>query len=149
MDFLLSLRRFIAMFRSPEVLHSDNGTNFVGAERELREAADVLYASKEIPKFLHSASIQWTFQPPRTPHFGGAHESLVKWTKRALYNALEQEKRNFRHPTKDLLRTLLFEVAGLLNTTHPCFTRLLCKNDGNENRCRRTIIHSSSVKVSF
>ena len=116
MDFLLSLRRFIAMFRSPEVLHSDNGTNFVGAERELREAADLLYASEEIPKFMHAASIQWTFQPPRTPHFGGAHESLVKSTKRALYNALEQEKGNFRHPTEDLLRTLLFEVAGLLNT---------------------------------
>ena len=33
MDFLFSLIRFISMFRSPEILHSDNGTNFVGAER--------------------------------------------------------------------------------------------------------------------
>ncbi|XP_045034629.1 uncharacterized protein LOC116930576 [Daphnia magna] len=41
-DFLLSLRKFVAMYRSPEVVHSDNGTNFVGAERELREAADAL-----------------------------------------------------------------------------------------------------------
>lgn len=41
MDF-----RFIAMFCSPEALHSDNGTNFVSAERELREAADVLYVSE-------------------------------------------------------------------------------------------------------
>jgi hypothetical protein len=49
MDFLLTLRRFIAMFCSPEALHSDNGTNFVSAERELREAADVLYVSEEIP----------------------------------------------------------------------------------------------------
>jgi hypothetical protein len=115
-DFLLSLRKFIAMYRSPEVLHSDNGTNFVGAERELREAADALYASEELPKFMQASRIKWTFQPPRTPHFGGAHESLVKSTKRALYNSLEQEKGAFRHPTEDLLRTLLYEVAGLLNT---------------------------------
>jgi hypothetical protein len=33
----------------PQVLHSDNGTNFVGAERELHEAAEVLNASEEIP----------------------------------------------------------------------------------------------------
>jgi hypothetical protein len=103
------------MYRSPEVLHSENGTNFVVAERELREAADALYASEELPKFMQASRIKWTFQPPRTPHFGGAHESLVKSTKRALYNALEQEKRASRHATEDLLRTLLYEVAGLLN----------------------------------
>lgn len=48
--------------------------------------------------------------------FGGAYESLVRSTKKALYNALEQEKSSFRHPTEDRLRTLLYEVAGLLNT---------------------------------
>jgi hypothetical protein len=115
-DFLLSFRKFVSIYRYPEIMHSDNGTNFVGAERELREAAEALYASEEVPKFLHANNVQWTFQPPRTPHFGGAHESLVKSTKKALYNALDQEKGAFRHPTEDVLRTLLYEVAGLLNT---------------------------------
>ncbi|KAI9552585.1 hypothetical protein GHT06_020447 [Daphnia sinensis] len=89
-DFLLSLRKFVAMYRSPEVL-------------ELREAADALYASEELPKYKPASRIKWTFQPPRTPHFGGAHESLVKSTKRALYNALEQEEGDFRYPSEDLL----------------------------------------------
>jgi transposase InsO family protein len=115
-DFLLALRKFISLYRKPEVIHSDNGTNFVGAERELREAVDEMYASQAIPDFMKRVSIKWTFQPPRTPHFGGAHESLVRSTKKALYNALEQEKNSSRHPTEDLLRTLLYEVAGLLNT---------------------------------
>jgi hypothetical protein len=75
-----------------------------------------MYASQAIPDFMKRVSIKWTFQPPRTPHFGGAHESLVRSTKKALYNALEQEKNSSRHPTEDLLRTLLYEVAGLLNT---------------------------------
>ncbi|XP_057380651.2 uncharacterized protein LOC130703047 [Daphnia carinata] len=115
-DFLLSLRRFIAMYRSPAVLHSDNGTNFVGAEGELREAAIKLHSSEEVPAFMHSTRIRWIFQPHRTPHFGGAHEALVKITKRALYDALEREKGAFRHPSEDVLRTVLHEVAGLLNT---------------------------------
>ena len=41
-DLLLVLRRFIALFRTPEVIHSDNGTNFVGTERELREVTEEL-----------------------------------------------------------------------------------------------------------
>jgi hypothetical protein len=115
-DFLLSLRKFIALYRQPAVIHSDNGTNFVGAERELREAVEALHASGDIPAFMEKAGIEWNFQPPRTPHFGGAHESLVKSAKRALYSALEIEGNGLRHPTEDVLRTLLYEVAGLLNT---------------------------------
>ena len=115
-DFLLALRKFISLYRKPEVIHSDNGTSFVGAERELREAVEEMYASKAVPDFMEKVGIKWTFQPPRTPHFGGAHESLVRSTKKALYNALEQEKSSLRYPTEDLFRTLLYEVAGLLNT---------------------------------
>ncbi len=75
-----------------------------------------MYASKAVPDFMEKVGIKWSFQPPRSPHFGGAHESLVRSTKKALYNALEQEKSSLRYPTEDLFRTLLYEVAGLLNT---------------------------------
>ncbi|XP_032792709.1 uncharacterized protein LOC116929556 [Daphnia magna] len=97
-------------------MHSDNGTNFVGAERELREAVEKMYADEALPKFLKEVSIKWTFQPARTPHFGGTHESLIQSTKKALYNALKKEGNKFRYPTEDLFRTLLYEVAGLINT---------------------------------
>lgn len=33
-----------------------------------------------------------------------------------LYNALEHEKGDLRVPTEDVLRTLLYEIADLLNT---------------------------------
>lgn len=36
-DFLLVLQRFLGLYGRPRCIHSDNGTNFVGAERELRE----------------------------------------------------------------------------------------------------------------
>jgi len=56
------------------------------------------------------------------PHFGGAHESLVISTKLALYRALELEKKRLRYPTEEMLRTLLFEVAGLLNSRPLTYT---------------------------
>jgi hypothetical protein len=34
-DFLLVFRWFIGLFGKPATVHSDNGTNFVGSEREL------------------------------------------------------------------------------------------------------------------
>ena len=135
-DFLLALRRFIGIYGTPTRVFSDNGTNFVGAERELREASDELYASADLSEFFRTKRIEWLFQPPRTPHFGGAHESLVKSSKRALYRALENEKARWRFPTEDTLRTILFEVAGLLNSrpltyvsSDPADFRPICPND--------------------
>ena len=117
-DFLLVMRRFIGLYGRPKRLHSDNGTNFVGAECELREAAQSLYQTDSVAQFFKKKEIEWTFQPPRTPNFGGAHESLVRSTKKALYSALEVEAIKLRHPTEDILRTILFKIAGLLNS-HP------------------------------
>lgn len=135
-DFLLILRRFIGIYGQPKRLHSDNGTNFIGAERVLRETVLELHKEKDLKQFLEEKLIEWTFQPARTPHFGGAHESLVRSTKRALYAALDQEKERFQSVTEDVLRTLLFEVAGLLNSrpvtcagTDPDDFRPLTPND--------------------
>ncbi|HBI39500.1 MAG TPA: hypothetical protein DDY16_00930 [Tenacibaculum sp.] len=61
-------------------------------------------------------SMTWKFQPPNAPHFGGAHESLVRSTKPALYRALELQKKVLRLPSEDMLRAVLFEEAGLLNS---------------------------------
>ena len=115
-DFLLVLRRFIATYGKPRQIFSDNGTNFVGADRDLRQEVEQLNKADSAMKFMQHEAIDWQFQPPATPHFGGAHESLVKVTKKALYAALETEKTGLRYPTEDTLRTILFEVAGLLNS---------------------------------
>ena len=112
-DFLLVLRRFIEVYGRPKQMFSDNGTNFVRAERELRQSVEELQASVKLQNFLDVQAIKWHFQP--APRFGGAHESLVRCTKRALYSALDAEKKGLRWPTKDTLRTPLFEVACLLN----------------------------------
>ena len=93
-------------------------------------------ASADLPEFFMSKCIEWLFQPARTLHFGGAHEALVKSSKRALYRALENEKKSWRFPTEDTPRTVLFKVAGRLNSRpltyvslDPADFRPICPND--------------------
>ena len=38
--FINVFRRFVNRRRSPKFMYSDNGTNFVGAEREIRQAIE-------------------------------------------------------------------------------------------------------------
>ena len=49
---------------------SDNGTNFIGAVRELREAMEEMDHDK-ITEKLHKQQIDWRFNPPGASHMGG------------------------------------------------------------------------------
>jgi len=115
-DFLLALRQLVAIYGRPKRLWLDNGTNFVGAERELREEAQRIYESQGFQEYLKRKGMDFTFQPPRTPHWGGSHESQVKCVKKSLYRAMGAESNKLRHPTINMLRTIFYEIAGLLNT---------------------------------
>lgn len=107
--FLLALRRFISRRGCPKTMLSDNGTNFVGAEREIGECLKSLDQSK-INKELSKRDITWKFNPPSSPWMGGAFESLVKSTK----NALKAVYRD-RLFTEEALYTFLTEVESTLN----------------------------------
>ena len=92
-DFLEVFERFVGIYGVPVSMHSDNGTNFVGAEKELLGELDRLHPN--ISTKLAERNLTWKFQPSSAPHFGGAHESLVKSVKRALYKTIETES---KHP---------------------------------------------------
>ena len=62
---------------------SDNGTNFVEAERELRELVEALDQSK-IAQSTANKGVMWHFNSPLVPHFGGVHETMIKAAKRAV-----------------------------------------------------------------
>ena len=42
---------------------------------------------RKLEEFMERKRLEWKFQ---TPHFGGAHESLVRSTKLVLYRALKE-----------------------------------------------------------
>jgi transposase InsO family protein len=74
---IMAIRRFAARRGIPEKIFSDNGTNFHGAERELRESLEQLN-QQQITQDLAIKGIQWIFIPPGSPHMGGVWERMVQ-----------------------------------------------------------------------
>ena len=69
---------------TPSYVVSDNGTNFVAAERELRELIENLDQEKIVRETTKYQPITWKFNPPSAPHFGGVFEALIKSAKKAI-----------------------------------------------------------------
>ena len=79
--FIAYLRCFVARRGCPNQIWSDHGTNFVGANREIREFYDFLsnqILQCNVSQFCNSRNIEWKFIPERSPNFGGLWESTVK-----------------------------------------------------------------------
>ncbi|CAK9813845.1 hypothetical protein ANTPLA_LOCUS8006 [Anthophora plagiata] len=112
--FIAALRRFIARRGFCVSIQSDNGTNFVGANNELRELYDLLRSDDHINKvqtFLSNRLIQWHFIPPQAPHFGGLWEAAVKSLKYHLTRVVGAELFTFEN-----FNTLVIEVESILNS---------------------------------
>jgi transposase InsO family protein len=82
-SFLMALHRFIARRGKPQKLFSDNGTNFVAADRELAQEIREINGKKLRGELLMEA-IEWSFNPPHAPHMGGVWERLVRSVKQIL-----------------------------------------------------------------
>ncbi|XP_063990952.1 uncharacterized protein LOC135169656 [Diachasmimorpha longicaudata] len=112
--FLASLRRFIARRGYCKNIYSDNGTNFVGANNQLKEIYQFLQ-SKDHQETLQSEltrqQIQWHFIPPLSPHFGGLWEAAVKSFKHHLYRIITNELLTFEE-----FNTLVIEIEAVLNS---------------------------------
>ena len=72
----MHLERFTARRGPPSVFWSDNGTNFVGAKKELIET--VVKRNKNAPSVLVQLGIKWKFNPPSAPHHGGYWGIMVR-----------------------------------------------------------------------
>jgi hypothetical protein len=91
------------------ILYSDNGTNLIGAERELREEVEKWITSK-FQTSLHG--ITWKFNPPSGSHFGGVWERLIRSVRKILYSLMHQQT---YHLDDEGLLTLFAEVEAIMN----------------------------------
>ena len=83
-SFINAFYRMTSRRGTPRYVICDNGTNFVGAERELRELVEALNKEKIIQETTKFQPVEWDFNPPHAPHFGGVFEALVKSAKKAI-----------------------------------------------------------------
>ncbi|KAI7805170.1 hypothetical protein IRJ41_000825 [Triplophysa rosa] len=108
-SFLMALRRFTARRGTPFELISDQGTNFKGGERELKEAFAAL--APGLQEQLVKQQIQFRFNPPNSPHFGGCWEREIRSLKQALTATIGAQSVTF-----EVLQTVLVEIEGILNS---------------------------------
>ncbi|XP_076650259.1 uncharacterized protein LOC143357625 [Halictus rubicundus] len=112
--FLAALRRFIARRGKCRAIHSDNGSNFVGACRELDDIHRLLNSQehqRKVDAYLSNEGIKWHFIPPRSPHFGGLWEAAVKSFKHHVRRVIGNELLTFEQ-----FNTFIIEVEAILNS---------------------------------
>ena len=91
-------------------MFSDQGTNFISVEREMREIVQELNHDRGLKEKLQQEGMEWIFNPPFAPHMGGAWESMVKLAKRAITATT-----NGAQLTDEELITVAAECEAMLN----------------------------------
>ena len=107
---IFAIRNFTARKGRSLEFVSDRGTNFVGASRELKEAAALIDVNRLMAEFVQPGT-KWVFNPPAAPHFGGSWERLIQSIKKTLASFDLPH-----HPTDELLRARLSEVELIVNS---------------------------------
>lgn len=110
-SFIAALNRLIHL-RAGAIHHmySDNGRNFVGANRIIREARE-LWLDTNVQKHLQDSNIEWHFNPPKAPHQGGLWEAAVKSMKKHLKRVVGAQLLNYEQ-----LATVLAKISACLNS---------------------------------
>ncbi len=124
-SFISSLSRLESNRGVVEDMYSDCGTNFVGAEREMRESLDKLKEDLDVQEALRVKGINWHFNPPTAHHMGGSWERMIRTARKVLHNMLKGTRLH-----EEKLRTVICEVTMIINSrplTH-------CSTDFNDLR---------------
>ncbi|XP_075150547.1 uncharacterized protein LOC142224652 [Haematobia irritans] len=104
------LRNFMNRRGIPLQVRSDNGKNFVGLQKELRNEKDFL-DHNQINCFLSSLGIKWIFNTPADPSAGGAWERLIQSIKKSLEVLLRG-----LDPKLEVFQSLLLEAENIVNS---------------------------------
>ena len=106
---LAALSELIASRGQPKTKLSDNGTNFVGAAKEMEEKV-TSWNQQEMKEKLTLGNLVWKFDPPRAPLFDGIWERLVRRCKRAMIAVLGSRSINY-----EILSKTMCQVEQALN----------------------------------
>ena len=106
---LAAVTRFTARRGYPKTIISDNGTNLVGAAKELKAFMNEWDKAK-IESDLAQKKTVWKFGPPGAPHFGVIWERMVQSCKKVMIAIL-----HIRSLTDEVLSTTMCLVEQTLN----------------------------------
>lgn len=115
--FLAAYKRFVARRGHVRNIYSDNGTNFIGAWKELKLYQQDLKQEFEtgVTNHLAKYGTTWHFIPPLSPHFGGLWEAGVKSMKHHLRRIVGETKLTYEE-----LSTVISQIEAALNSRPIC-----------------------------
>ena len=116
-SFIAALRRMSARRGTPRHLYSDNGRNFVGADRTLQEEYQEIQQvfNEEFIKEMTDMEITWHFNAPSWPTAGGLFEAAVKSFKYHFKRVIGTQTLTFEE-----FSTLLSQIEACLNARPLC-----------------------------
>lgn len=107
-SFLCALVRFHARRNALRTLWSDNGTNFVGAQRELKECLQEWAKASALE--LQKKGLQWVFAPAKAPEWGGAYERMIGLFKKIFSGVVDGSQL-----TLESFHTFAVATEGIMN----------------------------------
>lgn len=115
--FIAAFRRFVARRGTVKNIFSDNGTNFVRANKILLENVDLAKNefNEKICNELTNLKTTWHFSPPGGPHFNGLAEAAVKSVKSHIKKTIADAKLTYEE-----MATLLAQIEACVNSRPLC-----------------------------
>lgn len=113
--FLSCYQRFINRRGRCRRMYSDNGTCFVGAEKEIKKAYEKWFTDETFHALAENGT-EWKFITPAAPHQGGVYEAAVKSMKFHFKRVV-----GIKILTHEQFTTLLSDIEGVMNSRpiHP------------------------------
>ena len=111
-QFLMCFRRFVATHRKPEMIISDNATNFKLAKSTLEKVWHNVIRDKDIQSYVAQQGIKWKFIMQYAPWQGGFYERMVGIVKSSLKKTISRKV----ILTFLQLATLLSEIQAVVNS---------------------------------
>ena len=110
--FINALRCFISLRGAVRQLRCDQGSNFVGARNEFREALKQC-DTKFLEAFLAERQCEFIFNAPSASHAGGVWERQIRSVRNVLNATLAQCPGRLDDAS---LRTLFYEAMSIVNS---------------------------------
>ena len=117
--FINALRRFMARRGYVRKIQSDNGTNFLGADNEMKALFKEMDHQK-ISKFAIANGFDWVTWKRNVPcasHMGGVWERQIR-TVRSVFRSLLKDVAG--RLDEDMLRTFMCEAENVVNSRPLC-----------------------------
>ena len=109
-SFINALIRFAARRTWPQKLRSDNGTNFVGARKELKAEMAKWNDDSRFQNAVLRRGVEWQFNPPAASHMGGVWERMIRTVRSSLDVLLKGQVLD-----DERLSTIFCEVEIIVN----------------------------------